>query len=179
MLDGMSLCMAVASTLVVAACQARSRDRCRLPHSDLAVADIPDFTASAAANLEYEMFDSMFGSLSPSFPLGDLGNTTDASTPTVWSNLGLPDPANASHPPSVNDFVIGNDPGLQQTLGADLSPTTMFPGTWSGGNDEMNAIPHVEPKPRKMTPEDVYRTILKPYDYTEGYHILMQYLTQK
>ncbi|BEI86509.1 hypothetical protein CcaverHIS002_0607960 [Cutaneotrichosporon cavernicola] len=138
-----------------------------------------NFTASAAANLEYEMFDSMFGSLSPSFPLGDLGNTTDASTPTVWSNLGLPDPANASHPPSVTDFLGHNDSGLHQALGADLSPTTMFPSTWSG-NDEMGAIPHIEieTKPRKMTPEDVYRTVLKPYDYTEGYHILMQYLTQ-
>ncbi|BEJ09822.1 hypothetical protein CcaverHIS641_0607370 [Cutaneotrichosporon cavernicola] len=122
-----------------------------------------NFTASAAANLEYEMFDSMFGSLSPSFPLGDLGNTTDASTPTVC----------------VTDFLGHNDSGLHQALGADLSPTTMFPSTWSG-NDEMGAIPHIEieTKPRKMTPEDVYRTVLKPYDYTEGYHILMQYLTQ-
>lgn len=150
-----------------------SRDR-RPPRTTLTI----DFTASAAANLEYEMFDSMFGSLSPSFPLGDLGNTTDASTPTVWSNLGLPDPANASHPPSVTDFLGNNDSGLHQALGADLSPTTMFPGTWSG-NDEMGAIPHldVQTKPRKMTPEDVYRNVLKPYDYTEGYHILMQYLT--
>ncbi|GMK57851.1 hypothetical protein CspeluHIS016_0406850 [Cutaneotrichosporon spelunceum] len=138
-----------------------------------------NFTASAAANLEYEMFDSMFGSLSPSFPLGDLGNTTDSSTPSVWSNLGLPDPGKASHPPSVTDLLGNNDSGLHPALGADFSPTSMFPSTWSG-NDEMSAIPHieVETKPSKLTPEDVYRTVLKPYDYTEGYHILMQYLTK-
>ncbi|KAK8847352.1 hypothetical protein IAR55_005209 [Kwoniella newhampshirensis] len=29
-----------------------------------------------------------------------------------------------------------------------------------------------------LTPAEVYRTIVRPYDYTQGYHILMEYLTK-
>ncbi|WWD07761.1 hypothetical protein V865_005865 [Kwoniella europaea PYCC6329] len=31
---------------------------------------------------------------------------------------------------------------------------------------------------KASTPAEVYRTVVKPYDYTQGYHILMDYLTK-
>lgn len=138
------------------------------------------------------MFDSMFGSLSPSFPLGDLaGNSTDSSAHTAWSNFGLNNAnqdnngaaktiSNAgSNYGNPGDIMLGGND--MQAAVTEISPTAMYGGGWQGAPDQSSdLLLSIEAAAkRKMTPEDVYRTVLKPYDYTEGYHILMQYLTQK
>lgn len=140
------------------------------------------------------MFDSMFGSLSPNFPLGDLttASSTDNSTPSMWSNFGLGDHSNnaAANNHSGNqavstDVVLGQDPNnaLNPTLAADLSPQNIYNG-WTpttGAVDDMLATTtgNGGERPKKLTPEDVYARVVKAYDYTEGYHVLMQYLTNK
>jgi len=125
----------------------------------------------------------MFGSLSPSFPLGDLGNTTDQSTPSMW-NFGLD--SNNNNPPAAqggNDAILltpqDTTSVMQPMLAADLSPQQLYSGNnWT--QDILNdlAAPAAPEKPKKLTPEEVYASVVKPYDYTEGYHVLMQYLTQ-
>ncbi|KAL1406276.1 Transcriptional regulator of nonfermentable carbon utilization [Vanrija albida] len=158
-----------------------------------------NFSASAAANLEYEMFDSMFGSMSPSFPLGDLGtgNTTDGSTPSLWSNFGLPDPSSNNIGNDNNGGGVLLTPqadppsSLQPMLATDQSPSNPLytnGNNWSQGGvfDDNNplgggltgGIDLVPILPKKLTPSDVYNNVVKPYDYTEGYHSLMEYLTQ-
>lgn len=137
------------------------------------------------------MFDSMFGSLSPSFPLGELApsNSTDSGS-NNWSNFSLSDVnqnangaaktvSNAgSNYGNPGDVMLGGD---MQPLVTEISPTAMYGGGWQNPADQSSdlLISLESVGKKKMTPEDVYRTVLKPYDYTEGYHILMQYLTKK
>lgn len=32
---------------------------------------------------------------------------------------------------------------------------------------------------KALTPQEVYRAVVRPYEYTQGYHVLMDYLTKK
>lgn len=147
------------------------------PLTDWSIPNDPfDFSASAAANLEYEMFDSMFGSLSPSFPLGDLGagNTTDQSTPSMW-NFGLDSSNQAGQ---VGDPVLLTPQDTTNPIQPMLATDLYNNNGWT--QDILNEMVAAAPEqPKKLTPEEVYASVVKPYDYTEPYHILMQYITQK
>lgn len=167
-----------------------------------------NFTSTAAANLEYEMFDSMFASLSPSFPLGDIaappgntGSTTDGSTPTIWSNLGFTDP---NGPPSDGTVMQNQDsnmsmPMMNQNQGQGQNQQQQQPMEYTNSNgwqpepQQQQQQQQEQPQPqqpqqqqqnhdgvpKKMTPEELYSTVVKPYDYTEGYHNLISYLESK
>lgn len=167
-----------------------------------------NFTSTAAANLEYEMFDSMFAGLSPSFPLGDIaappgntGSTTDGSTPTIWSNLGFTDP---NGPPSDGTVMQNQDsnmsmPMMNQNQGQGQNQQQQQPMEYTNSNgwqpepQQQQQQQQEQPQPqqpqqqqqnhdgvpKKMTPEELYSTVVKPYDYTEGYHNLISYLESK
>lgn len=178
-----------------------------------------NFTSTAAANLEYEMFDSMFASLSPSFPLGgdmgtgapgNTGSTTDGSTPTIWSNLGFTDPNSGPTDGTVMQNQDSNMslPGMmgsgqdqtqsphhnqnQQNQGQGMGqgqqqPQLAYTNGWPPQDQPPPQQEHQQPPPqqshdgvpKKMTPEELYSTVVKPYDYTEGYHKLISYLESK
>jgi hypothetical protein len=120
---------------------------------------------STAANLEYEMLDSMFGALSPLYPLPDFdtdpnqGQTLSYDAPPT-SNLIQP-----SWPASGGQLVDPNffnpDPVPPTTGGGD--------DAWTGWTDksgaagEANAAVPVETSQSKgLTPSEVYRTVVKP-----------------
>lgn len=157
-----------------------------------------NFTSTAAANLEYEMFDSMFASLSPPFPLGDLsgappgnaGSTTDGSTPTIWSNLGFTDPNTAGTDGSVMQTQDSNIslPMMNQAQNQGQPQALEYTNGWQQPQEQQQQQQHTpqdtqqqhrDAVPKKMTADELYSTVVKPYDYTEGYHNLINYLENK
>jgi hypothetical protein len=68
---------------------------------------------------------------------------------------------------------------MQPMLAAELSSQNLYSNNTAWGQDILSdMVAPLPEKPKKLTPEEVYASVVKPYDYTEGYHVLMQYLTQ-
>ncbi|KAK4685002.1 hypothetical protein P7C73_g5151, partial [Tremellales sp. Uapishka_1] len=146
---------------------------------------------SAAANMEYEMLDSMFDV----FPFTDETNSTNNdnsagfnglntntdnnTTSNFWPGQNVnPSPAPESYFPqmsSINTDAISDAFAPRPYTPHNLRSTSTNGNTPSS---ESSLMPPSTAPTRVGTTGDIYRTIVKPYDYTEGYHILMQYLTQ-
>ncbi|ORX38878.1 hypothetical protein BD324DRAFT_295567 [Kockovaella imperatae] len=146
---------------------------------------------TAAAD-EFQMLDAMFGGLSPitlpdnfnPIPPSDallldptsLGCSTDGHV-GLWENKPFISPS-SSNPLQAKSFTNAAQTGDIGYLGLKAWSEAIGNGIKldiDGGG------PFLEPpqrNTRSLTPGEVYRKILKPYDYTEGYHILMDYLTK-
>ncbi|KAJ9106153.1 hypothetical protein QFC21_001296 [Naganishia friedmannii] len=146
--------------------------------------DMPADTAfgSEAANLEYAMLSSMFA---------DSGTVT---TPTLHPSST--DPPLFTMDPSWPEPAMMVPAGQASTAEQDrmmaypfdVQSTVTTPGMASkqGGGGDLTGLSFtgsaggapVESPLTAMTPSDVYSLVVKPHDYTEGYHDLMKHLAK-
>lgn len=135
--------------------------------SDL-TAQQPMMNNHSAATNEFEMLDSMFN-MDPMFPPIDFNDVSFLD----------PTPVPPLQPTLISPWPVLSPPNPQ------LKVESYIDTGWLQNEQQpvkQNVIKPVEdttPAPRKgMTSHEVYKTITKPYDYTEGYHILMEFMAK-
>ncbi|EIW71326.1 hypothetical protein TREMEDRAFT_71132 [Tremella mesenterica DSM 1558] len=128
-------------------------------------APAPNFNGTAAAN-EFEMLDSMFTSMDPVFPPLELDNMPfmETSTPTT------------SQPMLVSPWPVQSPE--KQTKDENFADNRWWKGQHENGKSDIDTPGALEGFKRPVTSNEVYNNVTKPYDYTEGYHILMEYLAK-
>ncbi|WRT64838.1 uncharacterized protein IL334_001774 [Kwoniella shivajii] len=117
-------------------------------------------------------------------------------TPNQFAVLPTPSSAGQSFSPGTYSDLSPNNPTWQsQGWPVDQTQNMLnsMGQTQSQPQNQMNQFPahqiqnQSEPKPttntlgkvgKGLTPAEVYKTVVKPYDYIQGYHFLMDYLTK-
>ncbi|ORY31039.1 hypothetical protein BCR39DRAFT_564755 [Naematelia encephala] len=150
---------------------------------------------ATAASTEYQMLDSMFSSMSPVFSNSfDLSSAPVPDQQAMQPDLSYLDPnSNTGVPPLISpNWTLPSSPNelarLAQyptTQNTDLTSNPFdyiaqppAPPSQADNNDGPFTHAPLAGSSRGLTPTEVYRNVVKPYDYTEGYHFLMEYLTQ-
>ncbi|KAK1921510.1 hypothetical protein DB88DRAFT_442679 [Papiliotrema laurentii] len=101
---------------------------------------------------------------------GSGGTGNNANTNNLASNL-------SSFPGNGTGATGGNGGFDLNSAWTSWTGANSNVGVTNGMSNPPSNAPTASGRSNRATPSEVYRTVVKPYDYTEGYHILMQYLT--